>query len=92
VNDLALVLGGILLVVYVVGGIVLLRNRSARPVVAVISAEQRATWRMPPLNLLSRPKWSRGRLFGMWALRCYLIVAVVLLLVKAIQLGLHGKG
>jgi NRAMP (natural resistance-associated macrophage protein)-like metal ion transporter len=92
VNDLALVLGGILLVVYVVGGIVLLRNRSARPHVAVISAEQRSNWRMPPLNLLSRPKWSRGRLFGMWALRSYLIVAVVLLLVKAIQLGLHGKG
>ena len=92
VNDLAVVLGGILLVVYVIGGIVLLRNRSARPPVAVVSAEQRANWRMPPLNLLSRPKWSRGRLFGMWALRSYLIVAVVLLLVKAIELGLHGKG
>ena len=47
---------------------------------------------MPPLNLLSRPKWSRGRLLGMWALRAYLIVAVVLLLVKAIELGLNGKG
>jgi Mn2+/Fe2+ NRAMP family transporter len=92
VNDVALILGGILLVVYATGGIVLLRNRSARPLVPVISAEQRANWRMPPLNLLSRPKWSRGRLFGMWALRSYLIVAVVLLLVKAIQLGLHGKG
>jgi NRAMP (natural resistance-associated macrophage protein)-like metal ion transporter len=92
VNDLALVLGGILLLVYVVGAIVLLRNRSARPLVAVISGEQRANWRMPPLSLLTRPVWSRGRLFGMWALRSYLIVAVVLLLVKAIQLGLHGKG
>ncbi len=91
VNDLALVLGGILLVVYVIGGIVLLRHRLARPPVAVVSAEQRANWRMPPLNLLSRPKWSRGRLLGMWALRAYLIVAVVLLLVKAIELGLHGK-
>ena len=91
INDLALVLGGILLVVYVIGGIVLLRHRLARPPVAVVSAEQRANWRMPPLNLLSRPKWSRGRLFGMWALRAYLIVAVVLLLVKAIELGLHGK-
>ena len=54
--------------------------------------EQRANWRMPPLNLLSRPKWSRGRVLGMWALRCYLVVAVVLLLVKAIELGLNGKG
>ena len=47
---------------------------------------------MPPLNLLNRPKWSRGRVLGMWALRGYLVVAVVLLLVKAIQLGLNGKG
>jgi NRAMP (natural resistance-associated macrophage protein)-like metal ion transporter len=92
VNDLALVLGGILLVVYAIGGIVLLRNRSARQPVAVISAEQRANWRMPPLNLLSRPKWSRGRLIGMWALRVYLVVAVVLLLVKAIELGVKGTG
>ena len=92
VNDLALVLGGILLVIYMVGGIVLLLGRSSRPPVPVISAEQRANWRMPPLNLLSRPKWSRGRLLGMWALRAYLLVAVVLLLVKAIELGLNGKG
>ncbi len=92
VNDLALVLGGILLVIYVIGGIVLLLGRSSRPPVPVVSAEQRANWRMPPLNLLSRPKWSRGRILGMWALRAYLLVAVVLLLVKAIELGLNGKG
>ena len=35
---------------------------------------------MPPLNLLNRPKWSRGRVLGMWALRGYLVIAVVLLL------------
>ncbi len=43
---------------------------------------------MPPLALLDRPKWSRTRLITMYALRGYLVVAVVLLLVKAIQLGL----
>ncbi|MBO0713598.1 MAG: divalent metal cation transporter, partial [Acidimicrobiales bacterium] len=55
-----------------------------------IPAEQRArreTWRMPPLTLLGRPRWSRGRLATMWAIRIYLVVAVVLLLVKAVQLG-----
>ncbi|MBO0893021.1 MAG: divalent metal cation transporter [Acidimicrobiales bacterium] len=55
-----------------------------------IPAEQRArreTWRMPPLTLLGRPRWSRGRLVTMWAIRIYLVVAVVLLLVKAVQLG-----
>ena len=62
----------------------------ARPPEPLVSSEQQANWRMPPLSLLSRPKWSRGRTLGMWALRAYLVVAVVLLLVKAIQLGLHG--
>jgi hypothetical protein len=47
---------------------------------------------MPPLNLLSRPKWSKGRLVGMWLLRGYLVIAVILLLVKAIELGVSGKG
>ncbi len=92
VNDLALVLGGILLVFYTIAGALMLRNRGARPPVNAMSREQRANWRMPPLNVLSRPKWSRGRVLGMWALRGYLVVAVVLLLVKAIELGLNGKG
>jgi hypothetical protein len=44
---------------------------------------------MPALSLLDRPKWSRGRLTGMYLLRGYLVLAVLLLLVKTIQLGLH---
>ena len=92
VTDLALILGGVLIVSYVVMGIVLVRAHRGRPVEPPVSKEVRANWRMPPLNLLRRPKWSRGRLLGMWALRGYLVLAVVLLLVKAIQLGLHGKG
>jgi hypothetical protein len=44
-------------------------------------------WTMPPLALLSRPTWSPGRKFAMLALRAYLVVSVVLLVVKAIQLG-----
>jgi len=92
VTELALILGGVLVVSYVVMGIVLVRAHKGRAVEPPVSKEVRANWRMPPLNLLSRPKWSRGRLLGMWALRGYLVLAVVLLLVKAIQLGLHGKG
>ena len=42
---------------------------------------------MPPLALLGRPEWSRGRTLAMRALSVYLAVAVVLLLVKAVQLG-----
>ena len=92
VKALASILGGVLLVSYVVMAAVLVRARKRRPMEPPVSKERRANWRMPPLNLLNRPKWSRGRVVGMWALRGYLVLAVVLLLVKAIQLGLHGKG
>jgi Mn2+/Fe2+ NRAMP family transporter len=89
VNILALVLGGLLVVGYAIAGIVMVRSRSRRPPVEAVAAEQRATWRMPPLNLLERPTWSRGRLLTMYLLRGYLVVAVILLAVKAIELGLH---
>jgi hypothetical protein len=42
---------------------------------------------MPQLALLQRPVWSRGRTLAMWILRVYLFVAVLLLIVKAVQLG-----
>ncbi len=92
VNDLALILAGVLLLGYVVAGVAIWRGRLKRVAEPVLSREQRANWRMPPLNLLRRPKWSRGRMAGMYLLRGYLVVAVVLLLVKAIELGVHGKG
>jgi hypothetical protein len=42
---------------------------------------------MPPLAFLERPTWSRGRKMSMLALRGYLVVAVVLLAIKAVELG-----
>lgn len=48
------------------------------------------TWRMPPLALLEPVKWSPGTKLGMLALRGYLVVGAILLVVKAIQLA-HGS-
>ena len=48
----------------------------------------RNTWRMPPLPELPRPEWSISRKIGMLALRGYLLVAAVLLVVKVVQLAL----
>ena len=47
----------------------------------------RDTWRMPPLALLEPVKWSAGTRLGMLALRAYLVVGAILLVVKAIQLA-----
>ncbi|MUM19017.1 divalent metal cation transporter [Mycobacterium sp. CBMA271] len=48
------------------------------------------TWRMPPLALLEPVTWSPGTKLGMLALRGYLVVGAILLVVKAIQLA-HGS-
>jgi Mn2+/Fe2+ NRAMP family transporter len=52
-----------------------------------IPREKRHTWTMPPLALLERPVWSPGRKAGMLLLRGYLVVAVLLLIIKTVQLG-----
>src|SRR5664280_1005670 len=58
VKLLSEVLGVVLVAVFAVAGVVLVRNRSKRPPLPVVPMEKRATWRMPPLNLLERPKLS----------------------------------
>ena len=57
------------------------------PVAHAIAGVDRSTWRMPPLTLLQPVTWSTGTRLGMLALRGYLIIGAVLLIVKAIQLG-----
>jgi Mn2+/Fe2+ NRAMP family transporter len=86
------VLIGFLVVVLVAGLVaaaVLGVRIRRRPAVAAEAASRapRETWRMPPLALLERPVWSRGRTLAMYALRIYLVIAVILLLVKAVQLA-----
>jgi Mn2+/Fe2+ NRAMP family transporter len=81
------VLAAALVVSLVVGGIFYARMLRARPPVAVVAGPRRDTWRMPPLALLERPEWSPGRKRAMLVLRLYLVASVVLLLVKAVQLG-----
>ena len=48
----------------------------------------RENWRTPALNLLERPVMSTGRKIGISALRLYLGVAMILVIVKIAQLAL----
>ena len=65
-----------------------IRNRPGAAVeVEKTPKERRMTWTMPPLALLERPVWSPGRKVAMLLLRGYLVVAVVMLIVKTVQLG-----
>ena len=47
----------------------------------------RNTWRMPPLTLLQPITWSPGTRLGMIALRAYLVVGALLLVVKAVEIS-----
>jgi hypothetical protein len=57
------------------------------PLADAIAGVDRTSWRMPPLTLLQPVKWSTGTRLGVLALRAYLIVGAVLLVLKAVQLG-----
>jgi hypothetical protein len=50
-------------------------------------AVDRNTWRMPPLALLEPVTWSPGTRLGMIALRSYLVIGALLLVVKAVELS-----
>jgi NRAMP (natural resistance-associated macrophage protein)-like metal ion transporter len=88
VTRLLVVLGSVMAGVLVAGGIWLsLSSRGAAPVPEV-SRVDRENWRMPPLALLERPKWSAARRIAMLTMIGYLVVAVVLLAVKAVELAI----
>jgi Mn2+/Fe2+ NRAMP family transporter len=67
------------------------RGRPKTPVLEQLSRAlaraDRDTWRMPPLTLLEPVKWSVGTRLGMLALRGYLVIGAILLVVKGIQLA-----
>jgi Mn2+/Fe2+ NRAMP family transporter len=44
-------------------------------------------WTMPPATLLSRPRWSDARRAAMLALGGYMVVALVMLIVKSVELA-----
>jgi Mn2+/Fe2+ NRAMP family transporter len=60
--------------------------REPHPRTAMTAAE-RDSWRMPPLALLKPAEWSAGRKAALLMLRGYLVISVLLLIVKAVELG-----
>ena len=69
-------------------GYAAVRRLRAAPAVTLAVRAGRDTWRMPALNLLQRPAMSAGRKVGMSALRLYLAVAMILVIIKIVQLAM----
>jgi Mn2+/Fe2+ NRAMP family transporter len=81
-----------MVVLAAVGTVLIRRNSRSRsgpawPAPTRPGPVDRSVWRMPPLTLLRPVTWSTGTRLGMLALRGYLVVGAVLLVVKAVELG-----
>jgi hypothetical protein len=89
IADILAVCGG---AVVLAGGYALARRLRAGAPSAIpaepADAVDRDAWRMPPLALLRRPAMSPGRKIGMSALRLYLFVAMILVVIKIAQLAM----
>ena len=90
VTTLALSGGIVTAVALVAMGLNSLRSTRGAGSVTIIDREPQVPkeqWTMPPATLLTRPEWSTGRRAAMIALGSYMVVALVMLLVKSIQLA-----
>ncbi len=89
VARLFLILSVVMVIGLVIAIVVNLRARRAMPPDPRL-LEDRETWTMPPVTLLTQPVKSRGRLIALCTVRGYAIVAMVSLLIKTI-LAAHGS-
>ena len=88
VTHLFFYLSLVLVAVFIAMAVYAVRSRPGAAVeLTRAPKERRSMWTMPPLALLERPVWSPGRKAGMLLLRGYLVVAMLLLIVKTVQLG-----
>jgi Mn2+/Fe2+ NRAMP family transporter len=69
------------------GGWTLIRSLRGHSSVEV-DRSGRENWRMPPLNMLTKPSMSTGRKIGLTVLRSYLAIAMVLVIIRIVQLAI----
>jgi NRAMP (natural resistance-associated macrophage protein)-like metal ion transporter len=87
VTTLSVVLGVIVVLATAAIGVVGLRAGPPPPQYRQMSREDKEDWRMPPLALIERPPMSAARRVAIYALSGYLVLAILLLIVKAVELA-----
>jgi Mn2+/Fe2+ NRAMP family transporter len=88
VTRLVIGIGSAIAVVLVVGGVWFWFSQRGTVRPPEVSRAERENWRMPGLALLERPTWSAGRRVAMLTLSGYLVLAIIVLAVKAVELAL----
>ena len=86
---LGILVGGVL--VFSASGVAYLVYRRVHPATRhgiEVDRSRRTSWRMPPLALLAAPKLSAGSRIGLTVLRTYLLIAMILVIVRVVQLAL----
>lgn len=79
--------GGVILLI--AGSVYLIYRRIVpRVTPPAIPRSERPTWRMPPLALLSPSKLSVETRLGLFVLRAYLFIAMILVAIRVVQLAL----
>ena len=86
-GQIVAILAGCAAASVLVAGIALARRRPGSPASLPVDRTGRSGWRMPPLTLLDRPVMSAGRKLGLSALRLYLAVAMILVIVRIVELA-----
>src|SRR6266496_763567 len=71
----------------VAGGWTLIRSLRGHSSVEV-DRRDRESWRMPPLNMLTKPVMSAGRKVALAVLGSYMVIAMVMVIVRIIQMAL----
>jgi Mn2+/Fe2+ NRAMP family transporter len=85
-RQIIFIIGGCMTAAVAVGGSILLRSLRVRSSVE-IDRRDRENWRMPPLNVLTKPVMSTGRKLALGVLGSYMILAMILVLVRIIQMA-----
>jgi Mn2+/Fe2+ NRAMP family transporter len=88
VTKLVIGIGSTMAVVLVVAGVWIWFSQRGAVHPPEVSRAERENWRMPGLALLERPTWSAGRRVAMLTLSGYLVLAIIVLAIKAVELAL----
>ncbi len=88
-RQIILIVGGCMIAAVAVGGWILLRSLRVRSSVE-IDRRDRENWRMPPLNMLTKPVMSTGRKVALAVLGGYMVIAMILVMVRIIQMAVAG--
>jgi hypothetical protein len=90
VDVTSLALGGgiaLVLVLLALGARALRSGRNALVDDGARPGVPREQWTMPPATLLTRPRWSKAQHVAMGTLGSYMVIALILLIVKTVQLA-----